>query len=389
MTFSPAIQTIAADAQTWRRDLHRNPELLYDVHRTSAFVAERLKAFGCDEVAVGVGRTGVVGVIRGKKGDHPRRIGLRADMDALPIHETTNLPYQSSVPGKMHACGHDGHTAMLLGAARYLAETRNFAGAVVVIFQPAEEGGAGAKAMIDDGLMERFAVSEVYGMHNMPSLPVGCFAIRKGPMLAAADRFTIKLEGQGGHAAYPHDCVDPLLAGAQIVNTLQSIVSRGVDPLDSCVVSVTRFDAGTTFNIVPQTAEMLGTVRTFRPETRDLAERRMTEIVKGVGAAMGVSAELLYERGYPTTRNHPDQTDFAAAIAAKVAGGKGTVEQNTPPVMGAEDFSFMLEARPGAFIMMGNGDTAGLHDPKYDFNDAALPYGMSYWTQLVETALAA
>jgi amidohydrolase len=388
MPINPAVQEFVEDARKWRRDIHSHPELLYDVHRTSAFVAEQLKAFGCDEVATGIGQTGVVGVIRGRLGESDKTIGLRADMDALPIHETTNLPYRSSVEGKMHACGHDGHTAMLLGASRYLAKTRNFAGKAIVIFQPAEEGGGGAKAMIDDGLMERFTVAEVYGMHNMPKLPVGAFATRKGPLLAAADRFTIDIEGQGGHAAYPQVCVDPILAGAQIVNALQAIVARGVDPLDSCVVSVTKFEAGTAFNIIPQTAQLLGTTRTFLAGTRDLAERRLIEITQGVGAAMGVKVDVHYERGYPTTRNHPDQTDFAAAIAKTVAGAD-KVAIDMPPVMGAEDFSFMLEARPGAFIMIGNGDTAGLHDPKYDFNDAALPYGMSYWAQLVETALAA
>jgi len=388
MPINPAIEEYVEEAREWRRDIHQNPELLYDVHRTSAFVAEKLKAFGCDEVATGIGRTGVVGVIRGRLGESDKTIGLRADMDALPIHETTNLPYRSRAEGKMHACGHDGHTAMLLGAARYLAKTRNFAGSAIVIFQPAEEGGAGAKAMIEDGLMDRFGVARVFGMHNMPKLPVGSFAIRKGPFFAAGDRFTIEIEGQGGHAAYPHHCVDPLLAGAQIVNALQSIVSRGVDPLDSCVVSVTRFEAGANFNVTPQSAQLLGTVRTFSVATQNYAERRLTEIAKGVGAALGARVEVRYERGYPAMRNHADEADFAASVAARIAGDE-KVHTDTPPIMGAEDFSFMLEARRGAFIMLGNGDSAGLHDPKYDFNDAALPYGMTYWAQLVETALAA
>jgi len=388
MPIDPAIESLAADAKAWRRDIHRHPELLYDVHRTAGLVAEQLKAFGCDEVATGLGRTGVVGVIHGRLGESSKTIGLRADMDALPIHETTNLPYQSSIAGKMHACGHDGHTAMLLGASRYLAQTRNFAGTAVVIFQPAEEGGAGAKAMIDDGLMERFGVARVFGMHNMPRLPVGAFATRKGPVLAAADRFTITIDGLGGHAAYPHRCLDPVLAGAQIVTALQSIVSRGADPLDSCVVSVTCFNAGTTDNVIPQTAELRGTVRTFLADTRAFAERRLVEIAKGVGAALGVSVEVDFRAGYPTTRNHPEETDFAIAAARKIAG-EGKVVTEAPPMMSAEDFAFMLEARPGAIIMVGNGDTADLHDPKYDFNDAALPYGMSYWVQLVESALAA
>ncbi|HYA74295.1 MAG TPA: M20 aminoacylase family protein [Roseiarcus sp.] len=388
MPINSVIQELVPDAQLWRRDLHANPELLYDLPRTANFVAERLREFGCDEVRTAIGRSGVVGVIKGRKGEGQRAIGLRADMDALPIEETTNLPYRSRVPGKMHACGHDGHTAMLLGAARYLARTRDFSGAAVVIFQPAEEGGAGAQAMIDDGLMETFAIEEVYGMHNMPSLPVGAFALRKGPLLAAADFFAIRLEGKGGHAAQPHKCVDSIVAGAQIVTALQTIVSRNVDPLDSCVVSVARFSAGTTNNVLPQTAELEGTTRTLLPATRDLAERRIREIVAGIAAASGVSANLDYVRSYPATVNHPAQTDFAASVARQVAGANHVLTE-MPPVMGAEDFSFMLEARPGAFILIGNGDTAGLHHPGYDFNDAALPYGMAYWAKIVETTLAA
>jgi len=387
MPINPALQDIVADAQAWRRDIHRHPELLYDLPRTASLVADRLKAFGCDEVATGIGRSGVVGVIRGRGATGTRTIGLRADMDALPIHETTNLEYQSAAPGKMHACGHDGHTAMLLGAARHLARSRNFSGTAVVIFQPAEEGGGGGKAMLDDGLMERFGIEEVYGLHNWPRLPVGAFAIRKGPFLAAADRFTINIEGRGGHAAQPHFGLDPVAAGAQIVSALQTIVARNIDPLDSCVVSVTCFHAGDTDNVIPQTAQLRGTTRTLLSETRDFAERRIAEIAKGVGVALGVSVDIDYRRGYPPTINHSKETDFAAAIARKI-GGEEHVATSAPPQMGAEDFSYMLEARPGAFILMGNGESAGLHHPGYDFNDAALPYGMSYWTQLVETALA-
>ncbi len=388
MPIDPAIQDLVADAQLWRRDLHANPELLYDLPRTANFVAERLREFGCDEVRTAIGRTGVVGVIKGRKGDSRRAIGLRADMDALPIEETTNLPYRSRVPGKMHACGHDGHTAMLLGAARYLAGSSNFSGAAVVIFQPAEEGGAGAKAMIDDGLMENFAIEEVYAMHNGPRLPVGVFALRKGPLMAAADFFTIRLEGKGGHAAYPHQCVDTIVAGAQIVTALQTIVARNVDPLDSCVVSIARFSAGSKNNILPQTADLEGTTRTLLPATRDLAERRIREIVAGVAAASGIGASVDYVRNYPPTVNHPAQTDFAPSVARQVAGADRVMTE-IPPVMGAEDFSFMLEARPGAFIWIGNGDSAGLHNPGYDFNDAALPFGMAYFVGVVETALAA
>ncbi len=381
-----SIHDFVADAQLWRRDFHENPELDYAVERTAKFIADRLHAFGCDEVKMFIGRSGVVGVIKGRKGAG-RAIGLRADMDALPIHETTNLPYSSRNAGKMHACGHDGHSAMLLGAARFLARTRNFAGTAVVIFQPAEEGGAGAKAMLDDGLMERFGIEEVYGMHNMPSLPLGAFALRKGAMLAAADRFTLKLEGRGGHAAQPHLSLDVIALGAQIVSALQTIVSRNIDPLKACVVSVTGFHAGSAVGVLPQSAELFGTVRTLEEPTRALAESRFKTIVAGLAAAAGIRAELDYVRGYPPTRNRDAQTDFAASVAQAVAGADN-VNCDTAPIMGAEDFSYMLEARPGAFIFIGNGDSAALHNPGYDFNDAALPYGMSYWTKLVETALA-
>jgi amidohydrolase len=387
MPIPSAVQDLVQDAQTWRRHIHQNPELLYDVELTAKYVADRLSAFGCDEVKTSIGRTGVVGVIRGAKGGSARAIGLRADMDALPIEEATNLPYRSRIPGKMHACGHDGHTAMLLGAARRLAETRNFAGNAVVIFQPAEEGGAGAMAMIDDGLMDRFGIEEVYGMHNWPALPVGSFMLRKGPLMAAADEITVTIEGQGGHAAMPHQCVDPVVLGAQILLALQTIASRNVDPLDACVVSVTRFEAGAASNIIPQSAWLNGTVRTLQAATRDLAEKRIREIAAGLAAAAGGTARVEYRRGYPATVNHAAQTEFAAKVARKVVG-ESRVDSNVAPVMGAEDFSFMLEARPGAFIFLGNGDSAKLHHPAYDFNDAALPYGMSYWVELVETALA-
>jgi amidohydrolase len=387
MPIASAINGLVPDAQAWRREIHQNPELLYDVHATAQFVADRLRAFGCDEVRTSIGRTGVVGVIRGAKGASARAIGLRADMDALPIEEQTNLPYRSKTPGKMHACGHDGHTAMLLGAAQRLAQTRDFAGNAVVIFQPAEEGGAGAMAMIDDGLMDQFSIEEVYGMHNMPALPVGSFRLRKGPIMASADEITITVEGQGGHGAMPHQCIDPVVVGAQIVVALQTIASRNVDPLDSCVVSVTRFEAGSANNIIPQSAWLNGTVRTLKPATRDMVEKRIHEIAAGLAAAGGATARVEYRRNYPSTVNHAAQTDFAAQIARKVAG-HAHVDTDGLPEMGAEDFSFMLEARPGAFIFIGNGDTAKLHHPSYDFNDAVLPYGMSYWVELVETALA-
>ena len=389
----PIVNRIAAlqpEIAAWRQDIHAHPEILYDVHRTAATVAERLKEFGCDEVVTGIGRTGVVGVIRGRKGPGGARkvVGLRADMDALPINEETNVPYRSTVPGKMHACGHDGHTAMLLGAAKYLSETRNFAGAAVVIFQPAEEGGAGARAMVKDGLMERFGIEEVYGMHNFPGMAVGEFAIRPGPMMAAADRIGIEITGVGGHAARPHVTVDPILVGAHIVSQLQSIVSRNVDPADAAVVSISVFQAGSTDNVIPQTARLGGTARSFRPETRDLLERRLNEIVQGTAQLHGATARLTYKRDYPVTRNHEEQTAFAAGVAKEIAGAD-RVNVNVDLVMGAEDFSFMLEARPGAFIFVGNGNTAGVHHPKYDFNDEALPVGVSYWARLVETAMPA
>jgi amidohydrolase len=384
------VADLQPDIQAWRRDIHQHPELLYEVHRTAAFVAERLKEFGCDEVATGLGRTGVVGVIKGRrpagKGD-VKVIGLRADMDALPIEEATNLPYASQNPGLMHACGHDGHTAMLLGAARYLAETRNFAGDAVVIFQPAEEGGAGAAAMIKDGLMDRFGIEQVYGMHNGPGLPVGSFGIRPGPVMAATDAIDIKIEGLGGHAARPHKCIDSVLVGAQLVTALQSIVSRTIDPLESAVISMCEFHAGNARNVIPQTAVLRGTVRTLTPAVRQLVEKRVHEIVAGMAQMTGAKIDLKYEHGYPVTVNHASQTDTAMRAAKEIAGDNNVHEM--PPMMGAEDFSYMLEARPGAFIFCGNGDTAGLHHPAYNFNDEAIVYGTSYWIKLVENTLAA
>jgi hippurate hydrolase len=370
----------------WRRDFHRQPELQYDVHKTAGTVAAKLREFGCDEIVEGIGKTGVVGIIKGQSGGSGRVIGMRADMDALPINEETGKPWASQVPGKMHACGHDGHTSMLLGAAKYLTETRRFDGSVAVIFQPAEEGGAGGKAMVDDGLMERFNIQEVYGMHNYPGLPVGRFAIRPGPIMAAADLFTISIEGKGGHAARPHATFDPLLVGSQIVQALQSIVSRNVDPLKSAVVSVTTFQAGDAFNIIPQRAELTGTARTLDPEVRDLIEARMGELVPKIADAYGARATLTYNRNYPVTVNHQEQTDKAIAIARDVAG-KAHVDTDIAPLMGGEDFSFMLNARPGAFIFVGNGDSAGLHHPAYDFDDDVIPVGASYWGRLAETLM--
>jgi amidohydrolase len=384
----PIVNRVAdlyGEIAAWRHDLHAHPELLYDVHRTAASVADKLKSFGCDEVVTGIGRTGVVGIVRGRDAG-AKVIGLRADMDALPLEEETGLPYRSSVPGRMHACGHDGHTAMLLGAAKYLAETRNFAGTAVMIFQPAEEGGAGGLAMVKDGLMTRFGVEEVYGMHNYPGLVVGEFAIRPGAIMAAADHIAIELHGKGGHAARPHLAVDTVLVGAQIVNQLQSIVARNVDPLEAAVVSICMFQAGHTDNVIPQHAKLRGTARSLSAEVRALLQKRVREVVEGTAALYGAKAEISYATGYPVVVNHKRQTSFAAAVAQDIVG-PDKVDTDVAPVMGAEDFAFMLQERPGAFIFVGNGDSAGLHHPAYDFNDDVIPIGTSYWVRLAETAL--
>jgi hippurate hydrolase len=384
------VSDLQPDIMAWRRDLHAHPELMYDVHRTAAFVADRLREFGCDEVATGLGKTGVVGVIKGRRPTNGRGlkgIGLRADMDALPIEEENDVAYRSTIPGKMHACGHDGHTAMLLGAARYLAETRNFAGDAVMIFQPAEEGGAGAAAMIRDGLFERFQIDQVYGMHNSPGMAIGAFATRPGPTMAATDHIKIRIEGVGGHAARPHKSIDTVLAGAQLVTALQSVVSRSVDPLESAVVSMCEFHAGHANNVLPQTARLSGTVRTLTAEVRELAEKRVREVVAGVAQLSGTKISLDYVRGYPVLVNHAEQVDTAVQVATEVAG-VANVSTEIPPMMGAEDFAYMLEQRPGAFVFVGNGDSAGLHHPSYNFNDDAIVYGSSYWIRLVETQLA-
>ncbi len=385
----PVINRIAQfhdEITAWRHDFHENPELLYDVHRTAGKVEELLKSFGVDEVVTGLGKTGVVGVIKGRQNNNNKVIGLRADMDALPIKEATGKPYASKVEGKMHACGHDGHTAMLLGAAKYLAETRNFDGTAIVIFQPAEEGGAGGKAMVDDGLMERFGIEQVFGLHNAPNLPVGVFAIREGSLLAATDEFCIKIQGVGGHAAAPHYGVDPVMIAAQMTVALQTLVSRNVDPIESAVLSVTQIIAGEAFNVIPGSAELRGTVRTLSDPVRDLMEKRMGELVDNLAKSFGASAELDYERGYPATVNAPEQTRFAADVAKQVSGEERVIT-NVPPVMGGEDFSFMALARPAAFILMGNGTGPNLHQDTYDFNDEAIPFGCSYWVKMVETAL--
>ncbi len=370
----------------WRRDLHQNPELLFDVHRTAGVVAEKLREFGVDEVVEGIGRTGVVGIINGKNNGSGTVIGLRADMDALPIHEASGVAHASTTDGKMHACGHDGHTAMLLGAAKYLCETRNFNGKVAVIFQPAEEGGGGGNEMVQDGMMDKFNIQEVYGMHNWPGMDVGQFAIRSGPIMAAADQFDIVVTGKGGHAAAPHRGIDPTIVASQLTLALQSIVSRNVDPLENAVISVTSFNTDTvSYNVIPQTVGLKGTVRTLSKDIRDQIKQRMETLVEHTAKSMDATATCEYHYGYPVTINHEKQTEFATSIAAKVSGPQNV--NITAPVMGAEDFSYMLEARPGAFIFMGNGDTALLHHPEYDFNDDAIPHGCSYWVQLVEQAL--
>ncbi len=368
-----------------RQDFHAHPELLYDVHRTAGRVAELLRDYGCDEVVTGIGRTGVVGVIHGKSDRAGKVIGLRADMDALPIEEQTGAAYASTTPGRMHACGHDGHTTMLLGAAKYLCETRNFDGRAVVIFQPAEEGGGGGREMCADGMMDRFGVQEVYGMHNMPGIPVGTFGIRPGAIMAAADQFDVTVTGKGGHAAKPHECIDTTLVAAHIVLSLQTIASRGVDPLAQVVVSVctvrTETDA---YNVIPQVVRMKGTVRTMDAGVQDYAQRRVTEIVEGTARTFGATAAVEYRRGYPVTMNAPENTDYALRVASDVSG---KVDPDTAPMMGAEDFSFMLNERPGAYIFLGNGDTAMVHHPAYDFDDNAIPFGASWYAGMVEARM--
>ncbi|MFG6516448.1 M20 aminoacylase family protein [Sulfitobacter sp. 1A13496] len=375
-----------ADITAWRRDLHENPEILFETHRTSATVAEKLRSFGCDEVVEGIGRTGVVGVIKGNETGSGKVIGLRADMDALPIHEQTGLEYASKTDGAMHACGHDGHTAMLLGAAQYLAETRNFDGTVVVIFQPAEEGGGGGREMCEDGMMERWGIQEVYGMHNWPGMPTGSFGIRAGSFFAATDQFDITFEGRGGHAAKPHETVDTTVMSAQAVLALQTITARNADPVEQIVVSVTSFETSSkAFNVIPQKVQIKGTVRTMSAEMRELAEKRINEICNGIAGTFGGSADVTYHRGYPVMVNHEEQTEFAADVARSISGQC----EEAPLVMGGEDFAFMLEERPGAYILVGNGDTAAVHHPEYNFNDEAIPAGCSWWAGIVEQRMPA
>ncbi|MCV6824721.1 MULTISPECIES: M20 aminoacylase family protein [Halocynthiibacter] len=370
----------------WRRDFHANPEILFETHRTSARVAELLRAFGCDEVVEGIGRTGVVGVIKGKTDTSGKVVGLRADMDALPILEATGVEYASKTPGAMHACGHDGHTAMLLGAAKYLCETRNFDGTTVVIFQPAEEGGGGGREMCEDGMMDRWNIQEVYGMHNWPGHPLGSFAIRKGPFFAATDTFDIFVEGKGGHAAKPQEVVDTTIIASQIVLAMQTIASRNVDPVKQVVVSVTSFETeSNAYNVIPQKVHLKGTVRTLSNDVRDLAEQRIKAIAPLTAEALGGVADVNYMRGYPVMVNHDTETEYAAEAAKKISGDC----EDAPLVMGGEDFAFMLEERPGAYILVGNGDTAAVHHPAYNFDDNAIPAGCSWWVEMVESRMPA
>ena len=379
----PALNRIAdyaEDMKAWRRHLHQHPETRFDCQETAAFIARRLRDFGITEIHEGIARTGLVAIIEGQ-GNGPT-IGLRADIDALPITEETDLPHASTVPGKMHACGHDGHTTMLLGAARYLAETRNFAGRVALIFQPAEEWGGGAGVMVEEGIMERFAITQVYALHNAPGMDEGRFETRTGPIMAAVDTLTVTVTGRGGHGAHPEETVDPVAAIVQMVSALQTIVSRNRRGTDALVISVTQIHTGSADNIIPETGWFCATIRTYDRAVQAMVETRCQAIVQGIAAAMSCSAVVDYERGYPATVNHARETAFATEIAAEVGSATGECD----PVMGAEDFAFMLERRPGAYLFLGQGDSAGLHHPRYDFNDAVAPVGASFFARLVERA---
>jgi amidohydrolase len=377
------IADYAEDMKGWRRHLHANPELKFDCHQTAAFITARLTEFGVDEIHQGIAESGIVAIINGT-GDGPT-IGLRADMDALPIPEATGAEYASLNPGKMHACGHDGHVTMLLGAAKYLAETRRFKGRVALIFQPAEEDGGGGEVMVKEGMMDRFNITSVYGIHNVPNITFGHFHTNPGALMASVDTATVTVTGRGGHGATPQDCVDPIVAVVGMVTAIQTIITRNVHALDEVVISVTQIHAGTASNIIPESAWFCATIRCFDPDVRALLKRRVLEIVAGQAASYGVKAEVDYEWGYPATVNHPDQANFAASVARDIAGD-GAVDANSPREMGSEDFSYMLESRPGAYLFLGTGPGAGLHHPAFDFNDDAAPIGASFFAKLVETA---
>ena len=393
----PIINRIAEfhdDMQQWRRDIHAHPETAFEEQRTAAIVAEKLESFGI-ETHTGIATTGVVGVLHGGNGPNGdgksggRAIGLRADLDALDIHENNDFDHVSVNPGKMHACGHDGHTTMLLGAARYLAETRRFDGTIYFIFQPAEENEGGGRVMVEEGLFERFPMEAVYGLHNWPGAPAGKFAVRPGPMMAAFDIFEITLTGRGTHAAMPHLGIDPVVAAAQVVQALQSIAARNTDPLESAVVSVTQIHGGDTWNVIPEQVVLRGTCRSFKPEVQDATEARLRQIAEATAEAYGVASEVMYQRRYPSVINTVDETAFAAGVAAAVSG-PDNVQHDPAPSMGSEDFAFLLQEKPGCYIWLGNGPSEGgclLHNPNYDFNDEILPVGASYWATLAETAL--
>ena len=378
------ISDIVPEVKEWRQWLHRNPELLFDLPKTSAYIADRLREIGVDEIHANIAETGIVAVINGT-GDGAT-LGLRADMDALPINEASAVPHASETPGKMHACGHDGHSAMLLGAAKYLTETRNFTGKVALIFQPAEEGGTGARAMLDSGILDQLGVGEVYGMHNMPNLPIGHFGLCEGPALAATDFFSVDIEGRGGHASQPHKCIDPLIAANAIYSGFQSIITRNADPMKNGLISITAMQAGEANNVIPQTALLKGTVRNLHEGTRDMIEKRMGEVVAGAAATYDVHARLNYDRLCPVTFNHTEQFRHAASAATDIVG-HDNVDKEQPARLGGEDFSYMLQENPGCIIFVGNGPSAGLHHPEYDFNDEALPYGIAFWAKIVEDRL--
>ncbi len=382
----PVLNRIAdysEEMKGWRRHLHANPELMFECHNTAAFIIDRLGEMGVDEIHPGIARTGIVAIINGQRPGPT--IGLRADMDALPIHETTGVAYASTIPGKMHACGHDGHVTMLLGAAKYLAETRRFAGRVALIFQPAEEDGGGGEVMVQEGMMDRFDIAQVYGIHNAPNVPFGHFKTTPGALMASVDTVFVYVTGKGGHGATPHDCVDPVVAVVGMVGALQTILSRNVYALDEAVISVTQIHAGTASNIIPEEAMFCATIRCFDPDVRALLKRRIHEIIDGHAAAYNVAARIEFDWGYPATVNHPAEADFATRVAAEIVGDDAA-DGNANREMGSEDFSYMLQARPGAYLFMGTGPGAGLHHPAFDFNDEASPIGASFFARLVERA---
>ncbi|MEY9104667.1 amidohydrolase [Bradyrhizobium yuanmingense] len=381
-----AFQHLLAEATAWRHHLHENPELEYRLYNTAGFVAEKLASFGVDHIETGIAETGIVALIDGKCGNGPT-IALRADMDALPVLEHSEKLWSSKVPGKMHACGHDGHTAMLLGAAKYLATTRRFKGSVALIFQPAEESGVGGQRMVQAGIMDRFSITKVFGLHNVPGIEVGKFGICPGPIMAALDEFDLIVKGRGGHAAKPHEAIDPVVIAAQIIVGLQTLVSRNTNPMEALVISVTKLNAAQAYNVIPDQVELAGSIRTLVPGLRDFAQGQIFAAARGIARGFGADVEFEYCRSAPVTINHPEETNLAVKAARNLVG-PACVDEKIGPRMGSEDFAYMLEARPGAIIFLGNGSTAGLHHPAYDFNDDALPYGIGYWVNVVETVLA-